>query len=76
LLLKLLATLATQWPKLKEAVAMEDSINDFSQKPYPAIPANELCGKLLLQLNRPTEASTYFQKALLRKLRVTARQPA
>jgi tetratricopeptide (TPR) repeat protein len=52
--------------KLKEAVALEDSIDDLSQPPYPAIPANELCGNLLLDLNRPGEASTYFQKALLR----------
>jgi len=52
--------------KLKEAVAIEDSIDDSSQPPYPAIPANELCGNLLLELNRPAEASTYFQKALLR----------
>jgi len=52
--------------KLKEAVALEDSIDDLSQPPYPAIPANELCGDLLLNLNRPAEASTYFQKALLR----------
>ena len=52
--------------KLKEAVALEDSIDDLSQPPYPAIPANELCGNLLLDLNRPAEASTYFQKALLR----------
>jgi tetratricopeptide (TPR) repeat protein len=52
--------------KLKEAVAIEDSIDDLSQPPYPVIPANELCGNLLLELNRPAEASTYFQKALLR----------
>jgi tetratricopeptide (TPR) repeat protein len=52
--------------KLKEAVAIEDSIDDLSQPPYPAIPANELCGNLLLELNRPAEASTYFQKASLR----------
>jgi tetratricopeptide (TPR) repeat protein len=52
--------------KLKEAVAMEDSIDDLSQPPYPAIPANELCGSLLLELNRPGEASAYFQRALLR----------
>jgi Tfp pilus assembly protein PilF len=30
------------------------------------IPANELCGYLLLEFNRPAEATTYFQKALLR----------
>jgi tetratricopeptide (TPR) repeat protein len=52
--------------KLKEAVAIEDSIDDLSQPPYPAIPANELCGNLLLELKRPGEASVYFQKALLR----------
>jgi tetratricopeptide (TPR) repeat protein len=52
--------------RLNEAVAIEDSIDDLSQPPYPAIPANELCGNLLLELNRPAEASTYFQKALLR----------
>jgi tetratricopeptide (TPR) repeat protein len=52
--------------KLKEAVAIEESIDDLSQPPYPVIPANELCGNLLLELNRPMEALTYFQKALLR----------
>jgi tetratricopeptide (TPR) repeat protein len=52
--------------KLKEAVAIENSIDDLSQPPYPVIPANELCGNLLLKLNRPNEALTYFQKALLR----------
>jgi tetratricopeptide (TPR) repeat protein len=52
--------------KLKEAVAIENSIDDLSQPPYPVIPANELCGNLLLELNRPAEASAYFQKALQR----------
>jgi tetratricopeptide (TPR) repeat protein len=52
--------------RLKEAIAMEDSIDDLSQPPYPVIPANELCGNLLLELNRPAEASVYFQKALSR----------
>jgi len=28
--------------------------------------ANELCGNLLLELNRPAEASAYFEKALQR----------
>jgi tetratricopeptide (TPR) repeat protein len=51
---------------LKEAVAIEDSIDDLSQPPYPAIPANELCGNLLLGLNRPAEAAFYFEKALSR----------
>lgn len=45
---------------------MEDSIDDLSQPPYPFIPANELCGNLLLELNRPKEALIYFQKASLR----------
>jgi hypothetical protein len=52
--------------KLKEAVRIEDSIDDLSQPPYPVIPANELCGNLLLELNRPAEASAYFEKALQR----------
>jgi tetratricopeptide (TPR) repeat protein len=52
--------------KLKEAVAIEDSIDDLSQPPYPVIPANELLGNLLLELNRPGDAVTYFQKALSR----------
>src|SRR5215470_12152121 len=60
------AEVDTAVAKLKEAVTIEDSIDDLSQPPYPAIPANELCGNLLLELNRPKEASTYFQKALSR----------
>ena len=52
--------------KLKEAALIEDAIDDLSQPPYPVIPANELCGNLLLELNRPNEAATYFQKTLTR----------
>jgi tetratricopeptide (TPR) repeat protein len=52
--------------RLKEAVAMEGSIDDLSQPPYPVIPANELCGNLLLEFNRPAEAASFFQKALRR----------
>jgi tetratricopeptide (TPR) repeat protein len=52
--------------KLQEAAAVEDAISDLSQPPYPAIPANELCGNLLLELNRPAEAVTYFQRTLTR----------
>jgi hypothetical protein len=52
--------------KLQEAAAIEDAIIDLSQPPYPAIPANELCGNLLLELNRPAEAVTYFQRTLTR----------
>jgi tetratricopeptide (TPR) repeat protein len=50
--------------KLKEAVAIEDSIDDLSQPPYPAIPATELCGNLMLELHRPAEATIYFRKTL------------
>src|SRR5215471_15863754 len=52
--------------KLKEAVAIEDSIDDLSQPPYPVIPAAELCGYLLLELRRPSEAASYFQETLKR----------
>ena len=52
--------------KLREAAAIEDAIDDLSQPPYPIIPANELCGSLLLELNRNAEAVTYFQRTLTR----------
>jgi tetratricopeptide (TPR) repeat protein len=52
--------------KLKQAAAIEDAIDDLSQPPYPVIPANELCGRLLLELNRPNEAVIYFEKTLTR----------
>ena len=52
--------------KLKDAVAIEDSVDDLSQPPYPVIPATELCGYLLLELNRPAEAVTCFQRTLKR----------
>jgi len=52
--------------KLKEAVAIEDSIDDLSQPPYPVIPATELFGNLLLELNRPAEAAPFFRKTLQR----------
>jgi tetratricopeptide (TPR) repeat protein len=52
--------------KLKEAVALEDSIDDLSQPPYPVIPANELLGNLLLTLNRPADATVCFKNALQR----------
>jgi tetratricopeptide (TPR) repeat protein len=52
--------------ELKEAVAIEDSIDDLSQPPYPVIPASELTGSLLLDLNRPAEAALYFKKTLQR----------
>ena len=51
---------------MKEAVAIEDSVDDLSQPPYPTIPASELCGNLLLEFSRPGEALTYFRKASAR----------
>jgi tetratricopeptide (TPR) repeat protein len=52
--------------KLKEAVAIEDSIDDLSQPPYPVIPARELFGTLLMGLNRPDDAREQFQQTLKR----------
>src|SRR6516162_7481202 len=52
--------------RLKEAGALEDTIDDLSQPPYPVIPAAELCGYLMLELNQPMEAMNYFQKTLQR----------
>ena len=52
--------------KMKEAVAIEDSIDDLSQPPYPIIPAHELFGALLMELNRPTDAREQFQQTLKR----------
>lgn len=52
--------------KMKEAVAIEDSIDDLSQPPYPIIPAHELFGTLLMELRRPADAREQFQQALKR----------
>jgi tetratricopeptide (TPR) repeat protein len=52
--------------KMKEAVAIEDSVDDLSQPPYPVIPAHELFGTLLIELNRPAEAREQFIQALKR----------
>jgi hypothetical protein len=52
--------------KTREAVAIEDSIDSISQPPYPIIPANELFGTLLMELNRPTDAKERFLQALKR----------
>jgi tetratricopeptide (TPR) repeat protein len=52
--------------KMNEAVAIEDSIDDLSQPPYPVIPAHELFGTLLIELNRPTDAREQFVQALKR----------
>jgi tetratricopeptide (TPR) repeat protein len=52
--------------KLKEAIAIEDSIDDLSQPPYPVIPARELFGTLLIELNRPADAREQFLQTLKR----------
>jgi tetratricopeptide (TPR) repeat protein len=52
--------------KMKEAVAIEDSIDSLSQPPYPIIPANELFGTLLMELNRPADAKERFLQTLKR----------
>ena len=52
--------------KMKEAIAIEDSIFALSQPPYPAIPANEILGTMLLEMNRPYDASVYFAETLKR----------
>jgi tetratricopeptide (TPR) repeat protein len=52
--------------RLQEAVAIEDSIDDLPQPPYPVIPATELAGNLMLDINRPAEAAPCFQKTLQR----------
>ena len=52
--------------KMREAVAIEDSIDSISQPPYPIIPANELFGTLLMELNRPADAKERFLQALKR----------
>jgi tetratricopeptide (TPR) repeat protein len=52
--------------KMKEAVAIEDSIDDLSQPPYPILPANELLGMLLMDMNRPADAAERFMQTLKR----------
>ena len=52
--------------KMKEAVAVEDLIEDLSQPPYPSIPAHELLGTLFIELNRPADAQEQFLQALKR----------
>jgi tetratricopeptide (TPR) repeat protein len=52
--------------KMKEAVAIEDSIDSLSQPPYPIIPAHELFGTLLMELNRPADAKEQFLQSLKR----------
>ena len=52
--------------RMKEAVAIEDAIDTLSQPPYPVIPADALCGTLLMELNRPPDAREQFLPTLKR----------
>jgi len=52
--------------KMKEAVAIEDSIDSLSQPPYPIIPANELLGTVLMELHRPADAKERYLQTLKR----------
>ncbi|MGC1650977.1 MAG: sulfur transferase domain-containing protein [Candidatus Sulfotelmatobacter sp.] len=52
--------------KMNEAIAIEDSIYALSQPPYPAIPAHEILGSMLMEMNRPSEASKHFTETLVR----------
>jgi tetratricopeptide (TPR) repeat protein len=51
---------------MNAAVAIEDSIEALSQPPYPIVPAHELYGTILLEMNRPAEASKQFTETLKR----------
>ena len=52
--------------KMKDAVAVEDSIYALSQPPYPIIPAHELYGTMLLEMKRPAESMNQFKETLRR----------
>jgi tetratricopeptide (TPR) repeat protein len=51
---------------MQEAIAIEDAIDALSQPPYPVVPAHELYGTILLELNRPAEAIAQFTETLKR----------
>ena len=52
--------------RMIEAIAIEDSIYALSQPPYPAIPANEILGNMLMEMKRPLDASRHFVETLRR----------
>ena len=56
---------------MNDAVRIEDSIYALSQPPYPPIPAHELYGDMLMDINRPAAAERQFAQALER----TPRRP-
>src|SRR6516162_5922792 len=51
---------------MNDAVRLEDSIYALSQPPYPPIPAHELYGIMLLEMNRPAQARQQFIGSLRR----------
>jgi len=51
---------------MDDAVTIEDSIYALSQPPYPPIPAHELYGAMLMEMNRPADAMKQFGEALKR----------
>jgi tetratricopeptide (TPR) repeat protein len=51
---------------MNDAMAIEDSIYALSQPPYPPIPAHELYGDMLMEMNRPADAEKQFAAALER----------
>ena len=52
--------------EMDAAVAIEDAIDSLSQPPYPIIPAHELYGSMLMEMNRPAEARRHFEETLRR----------
>ncbi len=51
---------------MNQAAAIEDSIYALSQPPYPPIPAHEMYGNMLMEINRPAEAEKQYTEALER----------
>jgi tetratricopeptide (TPR) repeat protein len=51
---------------LKEATAIEETMDPPSGPPEPMKPANELLGEILLELDRSQEALAQFEMALQR----------
>jgi tetratricopeptide (TPR) repeat protein len=51
---------------MNEAVRIEDSIYALPQPPYPPIPAHEMYGVMLLEMNRPAQARQQFDDSLKR----------
>jgi len=51
---------------MNAALAIEDGIDALSQPPYPIVPAHELYGTILMEMNRPAEALKQFMETLKR----------